>query len=35
MLRDKGKTMREIVTKTGLSRTSLYRHLPPRSPTAN
>jgi DNA invertase Pin-like site-specific DNA recombinase len=30
MLRDKGKTMREIVTKTGLARTTLYRHLPPR-----
>ncbi|MGP0224078.1 hypothetical protein [Paenarthrobacter sp. NCHU4564] len=24
--------MREIVTKTGLARTTLYRHLPPRSP---
>ena len=32
MLRDKGAPMREIVTKTGLARTTLYRHLPPRSP---
>ncbi|MGJ3192256.1 recombinase family protein [Paenarthrobacter sp. FR1] len=31
MLRDKGVTIREIVTKTGLARTTLYRHLPPRS----
>jgi DNA invertase Pin-like site-specific DNA recombinase len=31
MLRDKGVPMREIVTKTGLARTTLYRHLPPRS----
>lgn len=30
MLRDKGVPMREIVTKTGLTRTTLYRHLPPR-----
>lgn len=30
MLRDKGVPMREIVTKTGLARTTLYRHLPPR-----
>lgn len=27
--------MREIVTKTGLARTTLYRHLPPRSPAHN
>ena len=31
MLRDKGVPIREIVTKTGLARTTLYRHLPPRS----
>ncbi|MFF1254932.1 recombinase family protein [Pseudarthrobacter sp. NPDC058329] len=31
MLRDKGTPMREIVTKTGLARTTLYRHLPPRA----
>jgi len=30
MLRDKGVSIREIVTKTGLARTTLYRHLPPR-----
>lgn len=30
MLRDKGVPIREIVTKTGLARTTLYRHLPPR-----
>jgi lambda repressor-like predicted transcriptional regulator len=30
MLRDKGTSMREIITKTGLARTTLYRHLPPR-----
>lgn len=31
MLRDKNVPIREIVTKTGLSRTTLYRHLPPRA----
>jgi DNA invertase Pin-like site-specific DNA recombinase len=31
-LRDEGHTMAEIVAKTGIARTSLYRHLPPRSP---
>ncbi|MDO5866992.1 MULTISPECIES: recombinase family protein [Paenarthrobacter] len=30
MLREKGIPMREIVIKTGLARTTLYRHLPPR-----
>ena len=30
MLREKGVPMREIVIKTGLARTTLYRHLPPR-----
>lgn len=30
MLRDKDVAMRDIVTKTGLARTTLYRHLPPR-----
>ncbi|WP_045732618.1 recombinase family protein [Pseudarthrobacter chlorophenolicus] len=30
MLREKGIPMREIVSKTGLARTTLYRHLPPR-----
>ena len=34
MLRDKGLPMREIVTKTGLARTTLYRHLPPRTTAA-
>lgn len=34
MLRDKGVPIREIVTKTGLARTTLYRHLPPRSSSA-
>ncbi len=29
-LRDQGHTIAEIVTKTGITRTSLYRHLPPR-----
>lgn len=32
MLRDRGFSMREIIIKTGLKRTTLYRHLPPRSP---
>ena len=31
-LREHGNTMAEIVAKTGIARTSLYRHLPPRSP---
>jgi len=31
-LRDAGHTIAEIVTKTGIPRTSLYRHLPPRPP---
>jgi DNA invertase Pin-like site-specific DNA recombinase len=31
MLRGKGAPMREIVIKTGLARTTLYRHLPPRT----
>jgi DNA invertase Pin-like site-specific DNA recombinase len=31
-LRDEGHTMAEIVAKTGVTRTSLYRHLPPRPP---
>ena len=29
-LRESGHTMAEIVAKTGITRTSLYRHLPPR-----
>ena len=29
-LRDEGLTMAEIAEKTGITRTSLYRHLPPR-----
>lgn len=29
-LRDTGSTIAEIVTKTGITRTSLCRHLPPR-----
>jgi len=31
-LRDTGHTVAEIVTQTGIARTSLYRHLPPRPP---
>ena len=31
-LRDEGATIAEIVAKTGITRTSLYRHLPPREP---
>jgi DNA invertase Pin-like site-specific DNA recombinase len=31
-LRKAGHTMGEIVTKTGITRTTLYRHLPPRPP---
>jgi len=30
-LRDAGHTIAEIVTKTGVPRSSLYRHLPPRA----
>jgi len=33
-LRESGHTIAEIVTKTGIPRTSLYRHLPPREPQA-
>lgn len=29
-LRDYGHTIAEIVAKTGIARSSLYRHLPPR-----
>ena len=29
-LREQGHTIAEIVAKTGIPRTSLYRHLPPR-----
>lgn len=32
LLRASGSSMREITAKTGLKRTTLYRHLPPRSP---
>jgi DNA invertase Pin-like site-specific DNA recombinase len=35
LLRDKGFSMKEITAKTGLKRTTLYRHLPPRSPAAD
>jgi len=31
-LRDTGHTITEIITRTGIARTSLYRHLPPRPP---
>ncbi len=31
-LRDSGHTIADIVTQTGIPRTSLYRHLPPRPP---
>lgn len=31
-LRDEGDTIAEIVAKTGITRTTLYRHLPPRPP---
>jgi len=31
-LRDTGHTITEITAKTGIARTSLYRHLPPRPP---
>jgi DNA invertase Pin-like site-specific DNA recombinase len=32
-LRDAGHTFAEIVAKTGITRTTLYRHLPPRAAT--
>lgn len=35
LLRDKGSSMKEITAKTGLKRTTMYRHLPPRSPAAD
>ena len=31
-LRDEGETIAQIVTKTGITRTTLYRHLLPRPP---
>ncbi len=31
-LRDSGYSIGDIITKTGISRTTLYRHLPPRPP---
>jgi AcrR family transcriptional regulator len=31
-LRDEGATIADIVAKTGITRSSLYRHLPPRPP---
>ncbi|MFI7743957.1 helix-turn-helix domain-containing protein [Kocuria rhizosphaericola] len=31
-LRESGHTIAEIVAKTGITRTTLYRHLPPRAP---
>ena len=34
-LRETGNTIAEIVAKTGIPRTSLYRHLPPRPPQDN
>jgi len=33
-LRDAGHTMTQIVAKTGMTRSSLYRYLPPRAPVA-
>ncbi len=33
-LRDAGHTMAQIVAKTGMTRSSLYRYLPPRRPVA-
>lgn len=33
-LRNDGLSISEIVEKTGITRSSLYRHLPPRSPEA-
>jgi DNA invertase Pin-like site-specific DNA recombinase len=32
LLRDQGNTIADIVAKTGITRSSLYRHLPPRKP---
>jgi DNA invertase Pin-like site-specific DNA recombinase len=32
LLRDQGNTIADIVAKTGITRSSLYRHLPPREP---
>jgi DNA invertase Pin-like site-specific DNA recombinase len=34
-VRDKGFSMKEITAKTGLKRTTVYRHLPPRSPVTD
>jgi DNA-binding phage protein len=31
----KGFSMKEITAKTGMKRTTLYRHLPPHSPAAD
>ncbi|MEX5271790.1 helix-turn-helix domain-containing protein [Kocuria sabuli] len=31
-LHESGHTITEIVAKTGITRTTLYRHLPPRAP---
>ena len=33
-LREAGQTIAQIVVKTGITRTTLYRHLPPRPPAA-
>jgi DNA-binding phage protein len=33
-LREAGDTIAEIVAKTGIARTTLYRHLPPRPATS-
>ncbi|WP_458782321.1 recombinase family protein [Arthrobacter sp. D3-16] len=35
LLREKGFSMKEITSKTGLARTTLYRHLPPRAPATD
>ena len=35
LLRDKGFSMKEITAKTGLKRTTLYRHRPPGPPAGN
>ncbi|WP_193341833.1 hypothetical protein [Pseudarthrobacter sp. AB1] len=35
IVRDKGSSMPEITAKTCLKPTTLYRHLPPRSPTTD
>ncbi|MGH2731614.1 MAG: helix-turn-helix domain-containing protein [Actinomycetota bacterium] len=32
LLRGQGHTIADIVAKTGITRSSLYRHLPPREP---